>query len=304
MAREQSQPFLSHIQELRRRLGWSAVILILGAIAGYVWRKPLIDGLAHPLNMPLYYTSPAGGFEFVMQVCILVGGLVALPVLIYNLIRFLEPAFTRKRFTRLQISAIISISTLLAAAGVSFAYLVVLPASIHFFSMFNVGPVSAWISTKEYFTFATSYLMLMALLFQLPLILLIANSIHRFPPGSIGKFRRWVIAGSFVIALPLTYDMLSQTLMAVPIILLYEASGLIILLKNRKYYQQTAQANVAKEEPVRPQEKEEEVSTYDVEEAAPPVVAARPRVAATAIAKQKATMTRQGLDAGRAVQLG
>lgn len=303
MAREQSQPFLSHIQELRRRLGWSAVILILGAIAGYVWRKPLIDGLAHPLNMPLYYTSPAGGFEFVMQVCILVGGLVALPVLIYNLIRFLEPAFTRKRFTRLQISAIISISTLLAAAGVSFAYLVVLPASIHFFSMFNVGPVSAWISTKEYFTFATSYLMLMALLFQLPLILLIANSIHRFPPGSIGKFRRWVIAGSFVIALPLTYDMLSQTLMAVPIILLYEASGLIILLKNRKYYQQTAQANVAKEEPVRPQEKEEKVSTYDVEEATPPVVAAKPRVT-VAMAKQKATMTRQGLDAGRAVQLG
>lgn len=235
MAKVHSQPFMSHIQELRRRLGWSAAILLVGAILGYVWRKPIIEALAQPLNMPLYYTSPAGGFEFVMQVCILVGGLIALPVLIYNIIRFLEPAFQRKRFNRTQIGIIISISSFLAAAGVSFAYLIVLPASIHFFSLFNVGPVSAWISTKEYFTFATSYLMLMALLFQLPLILLIANSIRRFPPGSIGKFRRWVIVGSFVIALPLTYDMLSQALMAIPIIVLYEASGLIIWFKNRRY---------------------------------------------------------------------
>lgn len=235
MAKVHSQPFMSHIQELRRRLGWSAAILLVGAILGYIWRKPLIEALAQPLNMPLYYTSPAGGFEFVMQVCILVGGLIALPVLIYNIIRFLEPAFQRKRFNRTQIGIIISISSLLAAAGVSFAYLIVLPASIHFFSLFNVGPVSAWISTKEYFTFATSYLMLMALLFQLPLILLIANSIRRFPPGSIGRFRRWVIVGSFVIALPLTYDMLSQALMAVPIIILYEVSGLIIWFKNRRF---------------------------------------------------------------------
>ncbi|TAK89149.1 preprotein translocase subunit TatC [Patescibacteria group bacterium] len=234
------QPFLDHMYELRSRVLWSVAVVFAGAAIGYLFRNQLISALAQPLNMPLYYTSPSGGFLFVMQVCMLAGGLIALPVFLYNGIRFFEPAFAKSRLSRQKIGVIIAASAVLATAGVLFAYVVVLPASIHFFSMFNVGPVNAWISAKEYLTFATSYLMLMAFLFQLPLILLVANSIRRFPPGSIGKWRKWVVIGSFVVAVPLTYDIMSQVLMAVPIILLYEISGLMVWSFNRRHHQRQA----------------------------------------------------------------
>ena len=234
--------------ELRKRILWSVAVVFTGAGFGYLFKEALINALAQPLHMPLYYTSPSGGFLFVMQVCLMVGGLVALPVFLYNGIRFFEPAFAKSKLSRQRISVIILISVLLALSGVAFSYFVVLPASIHFFSLFNVGPVSAWISAKEYLTFATSYLMMMALLFQLPLVLLVANSIRRFPPGSIGKWRRWVIVGSFVIAFPLTYDMVSQALMAIPIIVLYEVSGLILWMVNRRHHRRAVKSRKTTDE--------------------------------------------------------
>lgn len=303
-AHHQPQPFMEHIYELRRRIAWSVAVVFLGAVIGYLFRTQLINALAQPLHMPLYYTSPSGGFFFVMQVCMLVGGLLALPVLLYNGIRFFEPAFAKSRLSRQRIGVIISVSAALAAAGVAFSYWVVLPASIHFFSLFNVGPVSAWISAKEYLTFATSYLMLMALLFQLPLILLVANSIHRFPPGSIGKWRKWVIVGSFVVAFPLTYDMVSQALMAIPIIILYELSGLIIALVNRKAHKR--QAGLAKESRTEVEPKSEPVvaaqmTPHDAVEAVGAVAEAAPIPAPSPLMAER---TPQSLDRGRVVQLG
>lgn len=294
------QPFLEHMYELRRRVLWSVAVVFAGAGLGYLYRTEIINALAQPLHMPLYYTSPSGGFMFVMQVCMMVGALFALPVFLYNGIRFFEPAFAKSRLSRQHISVIILISALLAVGGVLFAYFVVLPASIHFFSLFNVGPVSAWISAKEYLTFTTSYLMLMALLFQLPLILLVANSIHRFPPGSIGRWRKWVIVGSFVVAFPLTFDMVSQVLMAIPIILLYEVSGFIIWMVNRR-------AGRVKQEPILWREIFEEPWDEPVvaQVTAQPVV--EPEAKAIHESQRSgspAPEPAQGLDRGRSVQLG
>lgn len=284
--------------ELRKRVLWSVAVVFLGAGFGYLFKTQIINALAQPLHMPLYYTSPSGGFLFVMQVCLLVGGLVALPVILYNAIRFFEPAFAKSKLSRQRISVIILISASLAVTGVAFSYFIVLPASIHFFSLFNVGPVSAWISAKEYLTFATSYLMMMALLFQLPLVLLVANSIRRFPPGSIGKWRKWVVVGAFVIAFPLTYDMVSQALMAIPIIFLYEVSGLILWAVNRRHYKQPNKAKKTRDE------LEAQLVVEQDDQAPAPILEPAP-VAQPVAATAPAYSNRQvPLDRGRVVQLG
>lgn len=297
------QPFLDHMYELRKRVLWSVAVVFAGAGVGYFFKTQIINALAQPLHMPLYYTSPSGGFMFVMQVCLLVGGLVSLPIFLYNGIRFFEPAFAKSRLSRHRISVVILVSALLAVAGVAFSYLVVLPASIHFFSMFNVGPVNAWISAKEYLTFATSYLMLMALLFQLPLVLLVANSIHRFPPGSIGKWRKWVIVGAFVVSFPITFDMVSQTLMAIPIILLYELSGLIIWAVNRKHHRVKKNAKASEEL------ESQLVTAPQVQPEATPVAAEvqqpEPETKVEQVAQPKPHRPHSSpLDRGRVVQLG
>jgi sec-independent protein translocase protein TatC len=238
MAAHRPQPVIEHLYELRRRIGWSVLALMAGAVAGYLVRGRIIDLVANPLKLPLYYTSPAGGLDFVMRISFMTGAVLALPVLVYNLIRFIEPALGSRRLTRSAIISLILASYALAIGGIVFAYVAILPVSFHFFSEFNIGAIKPLISTSEYFSFISAALLTFAILFQLPLVLLFINNIRRFPPGTLRRYRKHVFIGSFVIALilPFTYDPLTQFVMAIPIVLLYEVSLLFIWLTNRRHW--------------------------------------------------------------------
>ena len=87
---------LEHIHELMRRMLWSVIFLVCGGALAYVFRLEIIEFLQRPLHQQLYYTSPMGSFQFVMQICLLCGVLCSLPVLLYHLLRFIEPAFTKE----------------------------------------------------------------------------------------------------------------------------------------------------------------------------------------------------------------
>jgi sec-independent protein translocase protein TatC len=227
---------IEHIHELRRRLSWVVGVLMFGAVLTYVAREPIIKYLQQPLGQDLFYTSPTGSFEFIMQICFLGGFLLALPALIYHLLRFVEPAF-RKGFSRGLIITLIVGSSGLTLAGAGFAYYVSLPAALHFFGTVGTGNLKALISIDRYFSFLVSYLAVFAAVFQLPLLLLFIDHIHPLDPPKMGKWRKWVIVGAFSIALvvPSAPDPLSQMFLALPIILLYEVSiGLIRLQHYRQ----------------------------------------------------------------------
>lgn len=236
------QSFLSHVHELRRRLAWSALVVICGGLIGFLLRRSLVRFLVRPLHQQLFYSAPSGGFEFVMRISVSVGLVLALPVLIYNIIRFIEPAFEKHKnsLSRKKVLLIIGASVILAASGIAFAFIWVLPMSFHFFSEFNIGPIRPLISTSEYLGFVLGSLVTFALIFQLPLLLLSINSISRFPPGSLTKYRRHVIVGSLAIALvlPFTYDPITQFIVAIPIVCLYELSVVAIWANNRSHYRQ------------------------------------------------------------------
>jgi sec-independent protein translocase protein TatC len=227
---------IEHIHELRRRLSWVVAILAFGAVLTYVAREPIIKYLQQPLGQDLFYTSPTGSFEFIMQICFLGGFLLALPALLSHLLRFVEPAF-RKGFSRGLIITLIVGSSGLTLAGAGFAYYVSLPAALHFFGAVGTGNLKALISIDRYFSFLVSYLAVFAAVFQLPLLLLFIDHIHPLDPPKMGKWRKWVIVGAFSIALvvPSAPDPLSQMFLALPIILLYEVSiGLIRLQRYRR----------------------------------------------------------------------
>lgn len=228
------QPFSEHLRELRARTLSYFGFLLFGTLAGYLIHDQIFTLLVKPLNQPVFYTSPAGGFDFVVKISLFFGFVISTPVFVYHLLRFVEPAFPLKRPKLLGLSLLVSCALLII--GMCFAYFVSLPAALYFLNSFGTGEIQALISTNEYFTFVTRYLLGFGLLCQLPLIMWLVNSVQRIPTKALMKYQRWVLIVSFVVAAVLTPtpDVFNQLLMAVPLIALYQLSLILLWVVNRK----------------------------------------------------------------------
>lgn len=229
-----TQSFAQHLSELRRRLGSSLLFFMIGSVIGYLIHDQVLTLLTKPLNQPVFYTNPAGGFEFVFQISLFFGFLVSLPVFVYHIVRFIEPALP-KRYPKLLFIILIS-SSLLLISGMAFAYFVSLPAALYFLNKFSTSEIQALISTSEYFSFVTRYLVGFGLVFQLPLIFIAINTVKKISTRAMLKAERWVILVSFILAAILTPtpDIFNQLIMALPLILLYQLTVVIIWLLNTK----------------------------------------------------------------------
>lgn len=239
--------FMDHVQELKSRLFWVAAFFVVAAAASYPFFQTIVDLLIKPLgNHKLYYLSPAGGFSFIIKVCMYAGFIGALPAVIYHLYKFIAPVM-KKEHTRAVIGYTIA-STLLAVAGMVFAYLVSLPAALHFLTDIDVKQVTAMLTIDAYMSFIIAYLIAGALLFQLPLIMLIINSVTPLKPSKLMGFQRHIIIGSFVVSAVIspTPDAVNQTLLAAPMIVMYQIGIILVWLVNRRKKQRVAIVNPKK----------------------------------------------------------
>lgn len=225
--------FGQHLQELRDRILISFSFFVLGSILGYIIHPKITDFLIKPLNQPVFYTSPAGGFNFTLQISLFFGFLVSTPIFVFHIIRFIEPTLPQK-YPKIILTTLI-FSTILLLLGISFAYFVSLPAALYFLNKFSTSQIQSLISTDEYFTFVTRYLIGFGLIFQLPLVMLMINIIHKISIKSMLHQEKWLILGSAIFAgiLTPTPDILNQLIMAFPIILLYQLSIVLILIANK-----------------------------------------------------------------------
>lgn len=228
------QTFSDHLQELRKRILW--VVLAIGSSAGvsYVLRTRVIKALQRPLGAPLFYTSPMGSFNFVLKLSTIIGIFIALPVITYQLLRFIEPALPVK-LKRGSIIKIIGSSFVLALIGIAFGFFVMIPMSLHFFAGFSSAQIKPLITTGEYLSYVMNMLLTFALAFQIPLIVLFVNWIKPLQPKKLLHYQRHVIVGAFAIAviLPFTYDPISQFILAVPIVGLFYFSIVLVVFANR-----------------------------------------------------------------------
>lgn len=241
------QTALEHLHELWQRALYCVGVLIVGGAFGYFFRLQIINFLHRPLGQQLYYTSPMGSFNFVMQVCLLIGFMAALPVICYNLLRFVEPAL-RKRLSQRVVVIVLASSFVLAIGGAAFGYYLTLPFALKFFGQVGTSSLRPLISVNEYFSFILGYLGTFAAVFQLPLLLLFINHITPFKPGGLSKWRKHVYIGAFAISLvmPSSPDPLSQVSLAIPVIILYELSIGLIWLANRKHRRVPAKKSTSK----------------------------------------------------------
>jgi sec-independent protein translocase protein TatC len=226
---------MDHVHELKGRLFWVAIFFVVAAAASYPFFQTIVDLLIKPLgDHRLYYLSPAGGFSFIIKICMYAGFVGALPVVIYHLYRFIAPVM-KKEHAKAVIGYTIA-STFLAISGMVFAYLVSLPAALHFLTDINVKQVTAMLTIDAYMSFIIAYLIAGALLFQLPLIMLIINSVTPLKPGKLMGFQRHILIGSFVVAALIspTPDAVNQTLLAAPMVVMYQIGILLVWAVNRR----------------------------------------------------------------------
>lgn len=246
-----SVPFAEHVSELRKRFMWILVFVAIGGTAGYVLHDELMKILQAPLHDSLYYSNPAGAFSFVMKLCVTFGLVVAIPAVSYHIFGFFGPIIPSK--TKRATILYISLSVIMAALGICFAYFVSLPASLHFLTTFgNSGDIHALITADEYFSFVLTYIAGFAILFQVPLIIIFINRFKPLPPKKLMGATRYVIVISFIVAAVITPtpDPMNQSIMAFPIIFLYLISVVVVALHPRRLKQAKQQRRLAKLKPV------------------------------------------------------
>lgn len=229
------QTFEEHLQELYRRLVIVALVFVAACVVGYALREQLQAFLLHPLNeQSLVYTSPAGGLNFVIKICLLFGFLVALPLLIYQILAFIKPA--HHAISRRLLYTTLLLSSLLAFMGVAFAYYVILPASLNFLEQFATESIQSLITTDEYISFVLLYICGLAAIFQLPLVMSLAARITDVSVRSLFKASGYFILGSFIFGAIITPtpDPINQSLIAGPTILLYFLGVFVVYIQSRK----------------------------------------------------------------------
>ena len=234
-------PFLDHLEELRWRIIWSLAALIAGVAVAFVlvYRFDLLTWIQGPIlpflhGHKLVYTHPGDGFSILLQTSILVGIVIALPVVVWQVYAFLSPALHRHE-KRVAIPVILG-AVLLFIGGAALAWYFVLPMTLRF--LFNLGDKNfdQMITVSEYFGFVSSLVLAMGAVFELPIAVLLLSVFGLVTPKFLSKFRRHALLGSYVVAAIITPGDLFITSIAlmVPLYLLYELSIVLSFLVVRK----------------------------------------------------------------------
>lgn len=225
---------MTHINELKYRSLFILGAFIIGGTIGYLMFTTIVQWLTKPLGASLYYSSPAGSFEFIIKVSAMMAIGFALPVFVYHLASFIRPA-VKESFRASKIFIITVCSTLLALAGAAFGFYLILPSALHFFNGFQVEGLSALISADSYLGLVTNVIVIFMVTFQLPLLLLVVDHISPLKPLSLFKAERWVILGALVVSLlmPFALDITTSLFISLPIIVLYNIAILAVIIRHK-----------------------------------------------------------------------
>lgn len=224
-------PFLDHLEELRWRLIWSLAALAIGVAIGFwvVVRFDVVRLMAGPIEpylqgQHLVYTHPTDPFSIVLKASFIVGTLLALPVVLYQVWAFLSPALYGHE-KKVVIPVLLG-AVALFAAGASFAYFVVLPLTLKFLHGFQMDTLTPMITAADYYGFAISMALALGATFELPIAIVALTALGIVTPEMLVRWRRHAFVACIVgAAFVSPGDFVGTTiLMTVPLYVLYELS--------------------------------------------------------------------------------
>jgi len=237
-------PLIEHLIELRQRLLWSVAALAVAFVVSIFFADEIFGILVQPLTdaFPagegrLIYTKLYEAFFVEIKVAMFAAFFLAFPIISNQLWAFVAPglyANEKKAFLPFLIA-----TPVLFMAGASLAYFIVMPTAFRFFLGFE-GPVGgmrqeALPAMGDYLSLVMQFILAFGVCFQLPVLLLLLNRAGIVSRQQLKGMRRYMIVGAFALAAILTPpDVVSQLMLGIPLILLYEASLLIMWVTERK----------------------------------------------------------------------
>ncbi|MDD4601119.1 Sec-independent protein translocase protein TatC [bioreactor metagenome] len=218
---------VDHLQELRRRIITAVIAIAIGSCAAYFYAQDIVHFITAPAGK-LYYLNPAEAFFTYLKVSFFVGFLLVLPIVLYQIWAFVVPALTTTE--RKTTIVLLPASVLLFFVGLAFSYYFVLPAGIKFFLGFATEDLQPMFSIGQYLSFVISFLLPFGFIFELPLFVLVLAKMGIIGSEFLKAKRKIVIVATFIIgaAISPTPDVFSQSMIAIPMIVLYEISILIV----------------------------------------------------------------------------
>lgn len=242
-------PFLDHLEELRWRIIWSLIALVVGVGAAMIvlLNVDVIGWLERPIlpylgGHHLVYTHPGDPFQIILQASAALGLLLALPVVLYQLWAFIAPALYRhERGVALGVTGA---AVLLFASGAALGYFLVLPLAIPWLMGFGGSALEPMITAGDYFGFVFSLVLAFGVAFELPVVILGLAALGIVTPEFLNRYRRHAIVAAVIIGAFLTPgDLVYTTIaMAVPLYLLYEISIVLSYAVRRRRLRREAAA--------------------------------------------------------------
>nr|WP_228068186.1 twin-arginine translocase subunit TatC [Neisseria sp. 19428wB4_WF04] len=219
---------IEHLIELRRRMMWIAAIMLLCFFGLMPFAQKLYTFVAQPLmatlpaNTSMIATDVVAPFFVPVKVTLMAAFLLTLPHTLYQVWAFVAPALYRNE-KRLVLPLVLS-SVVLFFGGMAFAYFLVFPVVFKFLAGVTPLGVSMATDIDKYLSFVLGMFVAFGATFEVPVVVVLLNRMGIVPVAQLQAARPYVIVGAFVVAAVITPpDVISQVLLAVPLILLYEA---------------------------------------------------------------------------------
>ena len=222
-------PFTAHLEELRKRLIVCFIAVGIGFVLSYGFKEKLFDVLTKPLisvmeaGDKIIFTGLPEAFFTYLKVAFLSGIILAAPVIFYQFWVFVAPGLYQRE--RRLLVPIVILSTIFFVGGALFGYFIVFPWGFKFFLGFASETIKPLPSMREYLSFSAKLLLAFGLVFELPLVVTFLARMGLVSIDFLKKNRKYALLLFFVGAAILTPpDVVTQIMMALPLMVLYEIS--------------------------------------------------------------------------------
>lgn len=239
--------FFDHLTELRTRIVWSLVPAGVGLLISLYFTTTVMRFLSGHLKTELVFTTPTEAFWTYMKVAMIMGLFIAMPIILWNVWAFVAPGLHKHE--RKYAAPFVIIGSLLFIGGGAFAMLVVVPFAISFLVSFGQDQgLRPMITISSYIDFILKFTLAFGVVFEMPVVITLLSMLGVVTPQFLSKNRKYAILINFVIAAILTPtpDIVNQSLMAGPLIILYEVGIICSRVVARRKARRPAAEEVAK----------------------------------------------------------
>lgn len=225
MADRPGRGLVDHLNELRQRLLICLIAVFAGTVIAFIFAEQIFHILMVPAGkVSLVFIDVTEMLGVYMQVSLICGIALAMPVIIYHLIMFVSPGLTsqEKKYVYIVLPWIF----VMFVAGVVFSYYILLPPAIQFLINFGAGIASPQIRISNYISLIGRLLLASGLIFEMPVVSTFLARLGIVNWRWMGQQRKWAIIFAFLLGAIITptIDPVNQTLIALPLIVLYEIS--------------------------------------------------------------------------------